>query len=152
MNAFEPRNADYKNRVRDSFARQAFMTLIGAEIVHIAPGEVDISLPYREDLSQQHGYFHGGVTGAIADNAGGYAAFTLFDAESSVLTVEYKLNLLAPGAGDRLIARGRVLKPGRRLTVTRADVYACRSGTEKHVATAMLTMMRMAGMSDERAG
>lgn len=115
--ALQPRNPDFARRVRDSFARQGAMSLIGAELARVAPGECDIRLPYRPELSQQHGYFHGGIIGTIADSAGGYAAFTLMPADSSVLTVEYKINLLAPRAGDELVARGRVLKSGRSLAV-----------------------------------
>lgn len=148
--AFEPRNPDYAARIRDSFARQDFMTHLGAELGEIAPGSVDIVLPFRDQLRQQHGFFHAGTTAAIADSAAGYAAFSLFDAESSVLTVEFKLNLLAPGDGERLIARGRVIKPGSRLTICRADVAALRDSAEKPVATALVTLMRMVGMSDDR--
>lgn len=128
------------------------MTSIGARLTLVDAGAVDIELDFDESLTQQHGFFHAGTTGAIADSAAGYAAFSLFDAESSVLTVEYKLNLVAPADGDRLIAKGRVIKPGSRLTVCKSDVYAVKDGAEKLVATAMLTMMRMVGMADERPG
>ena len=148
---FMPRNPDYEARTRDSFVRQGFMHHLGAEIVLVAPGAVDVALDFREELSQQHGFFHGGVTGTLADNAAGYAAFTLFDAESAPLTVEYKLNLLAPARGARLIARGRVIKPGARLTVVRSDVVAVEDGVETLCGAALVTIMRMAGMSDERA-
>ena len=149
---FEPRNPDFAARVRDSFARQGFMSHIGARLTRVDPGAVDIELEFAEHLTQQHGFFHAGTTGAIADSAAGYAAFTLFDADSSVLTVEYKLNLVAPADGERLLAKGRVVKPGGRLTVCKADVFAVKDGTENLIATAMLTMMRMAGMSDDRGG
>ncbi len=146
---FEPRTPDFAARVADSFARQSFMTLLGARLAHIAPGEVDIETPARDDLCQQHGFFHAGVTASIADSAAGYAAYSLFSAESSVLTTEFKINLLAPAAGEVLIARGRVVKPGRTLTIARADVYGVQDGVEVHVATALYTMMQMAGMSDQ---
>ena len=149
--AFEPRNPAYADRVRDSFTRQGFMHHLGAEIIHLAPGAVDIALAFREELSQQHGFFHGGVTGTLADNAAGYAAFTLFDADSAPLTVEYKLNLLAPAQGTQLIARGRVIKPGARLSVVRSDVVAIAAGVETLCGAALVTIMRMAGLSDERA-
>lgn len=142
-------NPAYRDRVRESFARQAFMHFIGAEIADVAPGAVEIRLPYRPELAQQHGFFHGGVVGTVADNACGYAGFTLAAADASVLTVEYKLNLMAPAVGDLLIARGRVLRPGRQLVVAQADVFAVREGREKPVATALATLMLMAGMADE---
>ena len=97
---FEPRNSDFEARVRNSFARQAAMGLIGARLARVEPGYVDIELPVRDDLGQQHGFVHGGIVGMIADGAGGYAAFTLMPADASVLTVEYKLNMLAPAEGD----------------------------------------------------
>lgn len=143
-------NPDFAARVRESFGRQVFMATLGAEIAHVEPGICDIRLPYREALAQQHGFFHGGVVGTLADNACGYAAFTLADAESSVLTVEYKLNLMAPAAGEVLFARGRVLRPGRSLVVAQADVAVLRSGREKPVATALATLMLMYGMPDDR--
>ena len=142
-------NPAFAERVRQSFARQAFMDFLGAELSGVGPGSVEILLPYRPELSQQHGFFHGGVVGTIADNACGYASFTLAPADSSVLTVEYKLNLMSPAAGDAIIARGRVLRPGRTLVVAQADVFARRKGGEKHVATAIATLMLMAGMADE---
>lgn len=146
---FEARDPDFDRRVRDSFARQAFMRLIGAEIVHLAPGEIDIALPFRDDLTQQHGFFHGGAIGTLADNAGGYASLTLLAATDSVLTVEYKLNIVAPGEGERLVARGRVVRPGRRVVVCRADVHALRAGRERHCATALGTFMVLPDMPDD---
>lgn len=142
-------NPDYAERVRGSFDRQAFMHFIGAEMAEVAPGTVEIRLPYRAELAQQHGFFHGGIVGTVADNACGYASFSLAAADASVLTVEYKLNLMAPAAGDLLIARGRVLRPGRTLVVAQADVFAVREGREKQVATALATLMLMTGMADE---
>src|SRR5512137_1906873 len=114
----------FEQRVRDSFARQAAMTLIGATMTRVEPGRCEIELPVRDELTQQHKFVHGGVLGMIADSAGGYAAFTLMPADSSVLTVEYKINMLAPAKGERLVARGEVVKPGRTLSIVRADVYA----------------------------
>jgi uncharacterized protein (TIGR00369 family) len=141
MTAFETRNPDFERAVRDSFARQAFMKTLGAELLLVAPGRTEIGLAYDEGLSQQHGYFHGGVIGTLADNAGGYAAFSLMTAGMTVLTVEYKLNIVAPGKGERLIARGQVLRPGRTLTVTRSDVFAVDGGQEKLCATGLQTLM-----------
>jgi uncharacterized protein (TIGR00369 family) len=148
--SLQPRNPDFEARVRGSFARQRAMTLIGARMSTVAPGRVEIELPVRDDLTQQHGFVHGGIVGMIADSAGGYAAFTLMPVDSSVLTVEYKLNMLAPADGELLIARGEVLKPGRSLFVVRADVWARRAGAETRVAAMQQTLMAMHGMADER--
>lgn len=148
MSRFAPKNPDFATRVRDSFARQGAMTLIGATLERVDPGAVDIAVGFRPDLAQQHGYFHGGVVGMIADSAGGYAGFSLMPADASVLTVEYKINLLAPAQGERLIARGRVLKPGRTLSVTHVDVVVVRGGQEHACATLLQTLMVMTGMPD----
>ncbi len=144
----EVANPDFAERIRQSFERQAFMAFIGASLERVGPGAVDIALPYRPELCQQHGFFHGGVVGTIADNACGYASFTLAPADASILTVEYKLNLMSPAAGETLVARGRVLRPGRTLVVAQADVFARRGDSEKHIATAIATLMLMAGMAD----
>ncbi len=146
---FEPRNPDFAARVRDSFSRQPFMGYIGAEIAAVEPGYCEIHLPYRPELTQQHGYIHGGCMATLADNAAGYAAFTLMGPEDSPLTVEYKLNILRPGAGQRLIARGRVLKPGRTLTVVNADVYAVLDGKDSLCVTSIQTLMALAGKDDD---
>ena len=142
------RNPEFENRVRESFARQSFMETLGVELVSVAPGRVELRLPHSPGLCQQHGFFHGGVIGTLADNVGGYAAFSLMAAEDSILTVEYKLNIVAPGDGEALVARGEVLRPGRTLTVCRADVFAVKNGKEKLCATALCTLMTMAGRSD----
>ena len=128
------------------------MALIGARLARVEPDAVEIDVDYRPELGQQHGFFHGGIVGAIADNAGGYAAFSLMPADASVLTVEYKMNLVAPADGERLVARGRVVKPGRTLTVSRTDVFAIRDGRERLCATMLQTLMTMAGRSDGPAG
>ena len=112
---------DYAARVRASFARQGAMQLIGARMVELRPGRCAIAIAHRQDLTQQHGYIHAGIVSAIVDTAGGFAGFTLFPADSSVLTVEFKLNLLAPAAGERLLAVGEVVKPGRTLVITRGE-------------------------------
>jgi uncharacterized protein (TIGR00369 family) len=148
MSRFMPKNPDFEARVRDSFSRQGAMALIGAEITHVAPGACDIAVDFRPELGQQHGFFHGGIVGAIADSAGGYAGFSLMPADATVLTVEYKINLLAPSQGTRLIARGRVTKPGRTLTITHVDVVVVRDGHEHIVATMLQTLMTMAGRED----
>lgn len=148
--AFQPADPDFANRVRASFGRQQAMDLIGAEMTLIEPGRCEIRLPYRPHLTQQHGFVHGGIIGMIADSAGGYAAYSLFPADASILTVEYKINLLAPGKGEVLVARGRVLKPGRTLTVVQADVYAIQGATEIHCAAMQQTLMTLYGMADVR--
>jgi uncharacterized protein (TIGR00369 family) len=142
MNA--PVDPHFAARVRESFARQSAMALIGASILSVEPGRVEIALPFRDDLTQQKGFVHGGIIGMIADTACGYAAFSLMPSGCSLVTVEYKINILAPGRGA-LVARGEVVKPGRTLTVTRGEVYA-RDGT--HVATMQQTLMMLAGRPD----
>jgi len=148
MPGFEPSNPAYAARVQASFDRQKVMALLGAKLIRLAPGECEIHLPFRPELTQQHGYFHGGIIGTIADSAGGYAAFTLMPPDSSVLTVEYKMNLLAPGDGDLLIARGRVLKSGRTLVVAQVDAFVLKDGRETPCATLLETLMTMHGRAD----
>jgi uncharacterized protein (TIGR00369 family) len=145
-----PHNPDYEARVRASFARQAAMGLIGARLTTVEPGRCVIELPVRDDLTQQHGYVHGGVVGMIADSAGGYAGFTLMPATASVLTVEYKINMLAPAAGELLIATGEVLKTGRTLSIVRAEVVAVQGDRRTRVAALQQTLMVMHGVADEK--
>jgi len=130
--------------VRDSFARQKAMSLIGASLVAVGAGASEIRLPYREDLTQQKGFVHGGIIGMIADSAAGYAAYSLMPQSASLVTVEYKMNILAPARGS-LVARGKVIKSGRTLTVARAEVYA-EDGT--HVASMQQTLMMLPDTSD----
>jgi uncharacterized protein (TIGR00369 family) len=144
MTAFQPLDADYRRRVTESFSRQKAMALIGASLTRVEPGEVEIALPYREDLTQQKGFIHGGILGMIADTACGYAAFSLMPAGGSLVTVEYKMNILAPGRGA-LVARAKVIRPGRTLTVARGEVYA-EDGS--HVATMLQTLMALPGRPD----
>ena len=148
MPDFEPANPDFEARTRDSFARQGIMGLIGARLGRVEPGLVEILLPYREDLCQQHGFFHAGVTSTIADSAGGYAAFTLFPAEATVLTTEYKINLLAPADGQALRAVGRVVKPGRTLSVCDVEVFVERAGAERLCAKLLQSLITLHGRSD----
>lgn len=131
------------DRIAASFARQGLMNTVGARLGRIAPGEVSILLPMSERVTQQHGYFHAGATSAIADTAGGYAALTLMSEGSEVLSVEYKINLTAPGIGDQLEAIGTVLKAGRTLTVCRLDVFAHRAGERKLIAAGQQTLIRV---------
>ncbi|MBI2316123.1 MAG: PaaI family thioesterase [Betaproteobacteria bacterium] len=148
MASFQPADPDYERRIRASFARQGAMALIGARLGRVAPGVVEIELPFRADLTQQHGYFHAGMTSAIADSAGGYAAYSLFPADSSVLTVEYKMNLIAPADGERLIATGRVRKPGRTLTVCDLEVVAIKGGKATPCALGLQTLICLRGKLD----
>ena len=142
MIPLQTQDSDYERRIRQSFARQHVMQLIGASLSRVEPGVVDIVLPFREDLTQQNGYIHAGIITTVADSACGYAAYTLMPADSEVLSVEFKVNLLRPAGGETFVAEGRVLKAGKTLTVTRCDVYG-RTGEEtKLVATMLATMIR----------
>jgi len=142
MNA--PADPGFAQRCRESFARQKAMALIGARLTVLEPGYVEIELPFRDDLTQQKGYVHGGILGMIADTACGYSAFSLMPAGCSLVTVEYKINILAP-AQRSLVAKGQVVRPGRTLTVARAEVYA---DDGKHVASMQQTLMMLANTSD----
>lgn len=148
--SFTAANPAYAARVRDSFARQAAMQLIGARLTDVEPGRCVIELPVRQDLTQQHGFVHGGIVGMIADSAGGYAGFTLMPADASVLTVEYKINMLAPATGDMLVATGEVLKAGRTLSIVRADVIARQGDRQVLIAAMQQTLMVMHGVADEK--
>lgn len=141
MSAYLPRNPDYRHQVRESFALQGFMSTLGATLHSIEPGVVEIEVRFSPGLTQQDGFLHAGVSIAVLDSACGYSALTLMTRESRVLTVELKVNLLAPAVGDRLRARGEVLRPGRNLTVCRGDAYAFSGGSSKQVATILATMI-----------
>jgi uncharacterized protein (TIGR00369 family) len=140
----------FESRVRASFERQTFMATIGARLVRVAPGEVDIELAVRNDLVQQHGFLHAGVLASAADSACGYAALTLMPAGAAVLSIEFKVNLLAPAAGDRIVARGRVIRAGKTITACWGDVTAYTGDSERVVATLVGTMMtvRDRGLAD----
>ena len=148
MAQFEPRDPGFESRVRQSFGRQALMRTIGAELARVEAGRVAIALSYRPDLTQQHGYLHAGITSAIADSAGGYAAYSLFPAGSSVLTVEFKINLLAPAAGERFLALGEVVKPGRTLTICRLEVAAIKGTDRTLIAIGQQTLICLEGQPD----
>lgn len=139
---FRPLDAEYESRVRENFARQRVMHLLGATLSRVEPGAVDILLPYREDLTQQDGYLHAGIITTVADSACGYAAYTLMPAGSNVLSVEFKVNLLRPASGHTFAAQARVLKSGATLTVTRCDIHARTAGQSKLVATMLATLIR----------
>lgn len=141
MPQFIPQDPQFEARVRASFARQQVMETIGATITSVEPGLVEIQIPFRPDLTQQHGFLHAGIITTIVDSACGYAALSLMPAQVGVLTIEYKVNFLAPAAGERFVARGSVTKPGRTVTVCTGDVLAVQEGRETPIATILTTMM-----------
>ena len=138
---FAPRNPAYEAVARESYARQTFMLHLGAELGEIAPSRAELRLKARKELTQQNGFLHGGVVAALADVAGGYAAFTLFEAGADILTVEIKINFIAPAAGEALIARGEVIKSGRTLSIVRSEVFAVNDGTETLCAAGLGSLM-----------
>lgn len=142
---FTPADPDFAQRTRASFSRQGAMAHLGAMLETIEPGFVAISLPFRAQLSQQHGFFHAGIVATVADSAGGYAAYTLFPAQAGVLTVEFKVNLMAPADGERILALGRVVRAGRTITVARFDVEVEKAGRRTVCATGLQTLMRITG-------
>ena len=148
--SFEAPDAGFAERIRDSFARQPAMEMIGAFISEIRPGYCEVTLPNQEKLTQQHGFIHGGITGMIADSAAGYAAFSLMPVGSSPLTVEYKINMLNPARGEKLFARARVVKSGKTLVITQGDVFALRDNSETLIATMQQTLIVMRGVPDTR--
>ena len=144
--SFQTRDPDFEARVRASFARQSAMTTVGASLVSVLPGRVSIELPFADHITQQHGFVHGGVVAAVLDSACGYAASSLMGPEDGVLSIEFKVNLLAPAQGQRFRMDGEVLKPGRTITVTEARAFAIDAqGQEKLVATMVATMMVITG-------
>jgi uncharacterized protein (TIGR00369 family) len=132
-------------RVRRSFSRQRVMATFGCQLERVAPGEVDLRLPFREDLTQQHGFFHAGVITTVADSACGWAALTLMPEGAGVLSIEFKVNLLAPARGEAIVAKGRVVKAGRTITVVHGDVYAVDAGRQTLCTTLTGTMMVVQG-------
>lgn len=137
----KPLNPLFEQEVRQSFAQQSIMNLIGASLTLVEAGVVEITLPYRKDLTQQNGYLHAGIVTTIADSACGYAAFTLMPKGSGVLSVEFKVNLLRPAKGEEFLSRAEVIKAGKTLTVVRADVFALAENNRTLVATMQGTMM-----------
>lgn len=138
-----PKDPDFERRVRASFAKQTIMETIGARLAHVGPGETEIVLEMSPGILQQHGFVHAGVVATIADSAAGYAGLSLMPPGAGVLTAEFKINLMAPAAGDRLIARGSVIKAGRTLTVAQAVVEAETGGTRRTIALLTATLMAM---------
>jgi uncharacterized protein (TIGR00369 family) len=143
-----PADPAFEARIRASFAKQGLMATLGAQLTSVQPGAVEISLPVAAPVSQQHGFVHAGAVAAIADSAAGYAALSLMPQGAGVLTTEFKINLLAPAAGDRLVARGRVIKAGRTLTLALTEVFAVTGGHEKLCAMLTATLMTIAGRDD----
>lgn len=148
---YKAQDPHFAERIRASFAQQQAMTLIGASMAVVEPGYTEIHLPHKPEITQQHGYIHGGVVGMIADSAAGYAAMTTVAADASVLTVEYKMNLVAPADGDKLIARGKVVRPGRTLIVTQAEVFAVNGDKETLCALMQQTIMTVAHSEKPKA-
>ncbi|CAA9402731.1 MAG: Thioesterase [uncultured Ramlibacter sp.] len=147
---FDPADAAFAERVRASFARQGAMATIGATLARIEAGEVEIMLPWAAGLTQQHGFLHAGMLATALDSACGYAGFSLMPADAGILTIEYKINLLAPARGQRFRMVGTVLKPGRTISVAEGRAYAIDDGREKLVATMNATLMTIMGRDDVR--
>ncbi len=148
INKFTAATPDYKQKVQESFNRQKFMHFINAELLKVEPGYCEIKLPFSENLTQQHGFFHAGVVSTIADNAAGYSAFSLMEATSSILTVEFKINLIAPAKGENLIGKSKVIKSGKTLTICQVEVYAGNDEEYKLCAVAQSTLMQLMNKSD----
>ncbi len=147
---FVPQDADYAARVAASFARQQAMVTIGASLAEVSPGRVVIELPFSQALTQQHGFLHAGVVGMALDSACGYAGFSLMAVDAAVLTIEFKLNLLAPAKGQRFRMEGVVVKPGRTITVAEGRAFAIDHGSEKLIATMSCTLMAVIGRENIR--
>jgi uncharacterized protein (TIGR00369 family) len=145
---FEPKDPGYAARVRASFELQGAMTTLGATLARVEPGVVEISLPWAQALTQQHGFLHAGIVATALDSACGYAAFSLMAAGTGVLTIEYKVNLLAPAKGQRFRMVGEVIKPGRTISVAEGRAYASDQGREKLIATVSCTLMSVVGRDD----
>ncbi|EHQ89201.1 PaaI family thioesterase [Desulfosporosinus youngiae] len=140
---FIPQNPDFEDNVRTSFSQQSVMNLIGAELTKVLPGEVEILMPFRNDLTQQNGFLHAGIVTTIVDSACGYAAFSLMPADSSVLSIEFKVNLLSPAKGEMFLARGKVVKPGRTINFCSGEVFSIIGDEQKLVATMSATMIML---------
>lgn len=151
MSQFEFKDPAFEARIRDSFAKQGLMNTLGASIISVSPGAVELALVPRPANSQQHGFVHGGAVASLADSAAGYAALSLMPPGAGVLTVEFKINFVAPAMGDRLMARGRVVKAGRTITLAQTDVMAEANGRERLVAVLTATLMTIEGR-DELVG
>lgn len=142
---FEPRDPDFQSRVEASFARQTVMETFGIALADVSPGHVTLTMPFAPALTQQHGFLHAGVVSTALDSACGYAAYSLMPLEASVLTVEFKINLIAPAAGERFVFRADVIKPGRTLLLSEGRAFAVKGGEEKLIATMTATLMAVVG-------
>lgn len=145
------RDPDFDARVRASFARQRLMQTLGVRLLRVAPGECDMEMPFAVAFTQQHGFLHAGTLTSVVDSACGYAALSLMAPGAAVMSVEFKVNLLAPAAGERLLARARVMRSGRTLTIVSGDGFMCSGDEQRHVFTMLGTMMAVegrAGISD----
>ena len=138
---FEPKDAGYKEKVIESFKRQEVMKTLNASVQTVRPGEVELKLPYQQNLTQQHGFIHAGIVSTVLDSACGYAAFSLMPKKAAVLRIEFKINLLAPAKGDWFRAVGKVKKSGKNITVTEGELFSYADGQEKLVATMVGTIM-----------
>lgn len=143
MPKFEPKDPNFRQRVAASFQRQAVMHTLGIEIAGLEPGEIELTMPYAQPYTQQHGFVHAGIITTALDSACGYAAFSLMPADAAVLTVEFKTNLLAPAKGERFIFRGKVIRPGRTLTICDAGAFAVAGTSERLIATMTGTLMAL---------
>ena len=143
---FIPRNLDFEQSVRTSFSKQPLMKLIGAELAKVLPGEVEIILPFKNDLTQHNGFLHAGILTTIVDNACGFAALSLMPKNASVLSIEFKVNFMSPGKGEKFLAKGKVVKPGRTITFCSGEVISLNGDEQKLVATMTATMI----MAQER--
>lgn len=143
--SFDPRDPNFEQKVRASFDKQAVMQTIGAELTQLAPGQVEISMPFNPRLTQQHGFLHGGIVTTLLDSACGYAALSLMPAEAGILSIEFKVNLLSPATGETFRALGRVRKPGRNITVAEGELLVDQDGRQKPVASMVATMMSIYG-------
>jgi uncharacterized protein (TIGR00369 family) len=145
VSTLTPKDPAFQARIQASFAKQGLMSTLGASLLHIAPGAVDIVLSPSPSVSQQHGFVHAGAVSAIADTAAGYAALSLMPPGAGVLTTEFKINLVAPAAGERIVARGRVIKAGRTLTLAQTEVFSETAGQERLIALLTATLMTIEG-------
>ena len=148
MVSFKPKDPQYRSRVEASFNQQQVMKTLGVKIESLQPGEIELMMPYGVAYTQQHGFMHAGIIATVLDSACGYAAFSLVPDDAAMLTVEFKTNLLAPGRGERFIFRGKVVKPGRTITVCEAQAFAVAGGEEKLIATMTGTLMALFERAD----
>ncbi len=149
---WEPRDPAWEEKVRSSFPRQTLLGTLGAQLLTVRPGFVQIEMPFSDKLMQQHGFLHSGAHTSIADSAGGYACYSLMPPDSAILTIEFKINLLAPGKGQRFVATGRVLKPGRKLFISEMEVVALDGDSVRTILHGMQTNMRLPASDKLPAG